>query len=82
MEEGTDTSILPDKTVQEQEKNLFTNYQPIMLRFLHESSSRQMIALYALQVFCYENQFPKGSKVILTSSCSSLVILFITKFIM
>merc|ERR1719233_725412 len=60
MKEGIDTSVLPDKSVQEQEKSLFSNYQQIMLRFLHESSSRQMIALYALQVFCYDNQFPKG----------------------
>lgn len=60
MKEGIDTSVLPDKAVQEQEKSLFSNYQQIMLRFLHESSRRQMIALYALQVFCYDNQFPKG----------------------
>jgi len=60
MKEGTDTSVLPDKSVQEQEKILFCNYQEIMLRFLHESNKRQMIALYALQVFSYNNQFPKG----------------------
>lgn len=55
-----DKTVLPDKAVQEQEKITFSAYQDIMLRFLHQSQHRQMIALYALQVFCYEHEFPKG----------------------
>ena len=60
MKDDTDVSTLPDKQVQEDEKNSFISYQEILLRFLHESSERQLLALYSLQVFCHENNFPKG----------------------
>lgn len=60
MKGSSDGSKLPDKAVQEQEKALFTKYQDIMLRFLHESHHQQTVALYALQLFCYEHNFPKG----------------------
>ncbi|KAF6029164.1 EIF4G2 [Bugula neritina] len=60
LKEGIDKTVLPGKSVQDDEKRIFTNYKDIMLRFLHASHSRQVSAIYALQVFCYENNFPKG----------------------
>ncbi|XP_067934245.1 eukaryotic translation initiation factor 4 gamma 2-like [Watersipora subatra] len=60
MKEEGDTTVLPSKQVQEEEKAKFLSYQEILLRFLHNSSERQAMALYALQVFCHENKFPKG----------------------
>lgn len=55
-----DTTVAPEKAVADSEKEMFGKYQDVMLRFLHDSSDRQMTALYALQSFCDEHNFPKG----------------------
>lgn len=57
---GADASKLPEKSVLDMEKSVFSKYQDIMLRYLHGSTRQQMVALYTLQTFCHEHNFPKG----------------------
>ncbi|XP_072034975.1 eukaryotic translation initiation factor 4 gamma 2-like [Amphiura filiformis] len=57
---GVDASLAPDKQVQEKEKNLLEKFKPVLQKFIHESSDLQLSALYALQVHCHLNNFPKG----------------------
>ena len=42
------------------EKELLTKYQSVLKAFLHEKPSLQLMALYALQSFCFTLNFPKG----------------------
>ena len=42
------------------EKELFTKYQSVLKAFLHEKPSLQLMALYALQSYCFTLNFPKG----------------------
>lgn len=55
-----DTSVLPEKTLQEKEKSLLDKFSPVLQKFLHEKPAVQLCALYALQTHCYNNSFPKG----------------------
>ncbi|CAB4009217.1 eukaryotic translation initiation factor 4 gamma 2-like [Paramuricea clavata] len=45
-----------DKEIQDQEKLMMKN----MKKFLNDNIQLQVSALYALQVFCHCNEFPKG----------------------
>lgn len=42
------------------EKELLTKYQSVLKAFLHEEPALQLIALYALQSYCFALNFPKG----------------------
>lgn len=60
MAPGTDTNTVPEKAVIEQEKELLDRYKTILQAFLQDHIKLQVIAIYALQVFTYTNNFPKG----------------------
>uniref|UniRef100_A0A8D0DRP9 Eukaryotic translation initiation factor 4 gamma 2 n=1 Tax=Salvator merianae TaxID=96440 RepID=A0A8D0DRP9_SALMN len=55
-----DSSSAPSKEQSEQEKQLLLSFKPVMQKFLHDHVDLQVSALYALQVHCYNNNFPKG----------------------
>ncbi|TFJ96118.1 uroporphyrinogen decarboxylase [Platysternon megacephalum] len=55
-----DSSSAPSKEQLEQEKQLLLSFKPVMQKFLHDHVNLQVSALYALQVHCYNNNFPKG----------------------
>ena len=42
------------------EKEQLTRHKLPLAAFIHESLSLQVQALYAVQVFCHTNSFPKG----------------------
>ena len=56
----SDSSSAPTKEQLEQEKQLLLSFKPVMQKFLHDHVDLQVSALYALQVHCYNNNFPKG----------------------
>ena len=44
----------------EKEEVLFQKYCTILENFLNGNTELQLVAIYALQVFCYNVGFPKG----------------------
>uniref|UniRef100_A0A4W3GQQ5 Eukaryotic translation initiation factor 4 gamma 2 n=1 Tax=Callorhinchus milii TaxID=7868 RepID=A0A4W3GQQ5_CALMI len=58
--EGGDPTGIPSKELLEQEKQLLLSFKPVMQKFLHDHTELQVSALYALQVHCYNHNFPKG----------------------
>uniref|UniRef100_A0A8C6Q740 Eukaryotic translation initiation factor 4 gamma 2 n=1 Tax=Nothobranchius furzeri TaxID=105023 RepID=A0A8C6Q740_NOTFU len=58
--EGDDQLAAPPKEHLEQEKQLLLAFKPVMQKFLHNHTELQVSALYALQVHCNANGFPKG----------------------
>ncbi|XP_071895511.1 eukaryotic translation initiation factor 4 gamma 2 isoform X2 [Anas platyrhynchos] len=56
----SDSSSAPSKEQLEQEKQLLLSFKPVMQKFLHDHVDLQVSALYALQVHCYNSNFPKG----------------------
>lgn len=58
--DGVDSSAAPDKQLQEKEKNLLEKFKPVLQKFIHESTALQLSSVYALQVHCHNNNFPKG----------------------
>ncbi|XP_067630919.1 eukaryotic translation initiation factor 4 gamma 2, partial [Eurosta solidaginis] len=60
LAEGTDTKKHPDRVTIEKEEQLLLKYCQILQTFLGGSNELQLIAIYALQVFCYNENFPKG----------------------
>ena len=55
-----DITQKPEKDLQEKEKELITNRSAILKDDIFNGSNEQLEAIYALQIFCYEKQFPKG----------------------
>ena len=53
--------MTPEKAITEQEKELLGKFKPVLQQFLHDHLSLQVTAVYALQVFTYTNNFPKGN---------------------
>jgi len=49
-----------DKLMMEQEKDMLSAYQTMLQTFLHERQPLQLVAIYALQVHCHSNKWPKG----------------------
>ncbi|KAL0167920.1 hypothetical protein M9458_036142, partial [Cirrhinus mrigala] len=49
----------PSKELLDQEKQLLLSFKPVMQKFLHDHTDLQVSALYALQVHCNANAFPK-----------------------
>ena len=60
--ENVDRSMAPDKGLLEKEKELLSKFKGMLTLFLHENTGLQMVALYSLQVFCYNMNFPKGEQ--------------------
>ena len=60
MTEGDEQLSSPSKELLDQEKQLLLSFKPVMQKFLHEHVELQVGALYALQVHCNANGFPKG----------------------
>ncbi|XP_037941767.1 eukaryotic translation initiation factor 4 gamma 2, partial [Teleopsis dalmanni] len=60
LAEDTDIKKLPDKSVIEKEENLLLKYCQVLCTFLNGNVDLQLVAVYALQVFCYNENFPKG----------------------
>lgn len=60
LTKDADRSVQPERTIVDKEKETLLKYKPIFQAFLHDHVSLQVIALYALQVFCHHNSFPKG----------------------
>ncbi|XP_066278711.1 eukaryotic translation initiation factor 4 gamma 2-like isoform X1 [Branchiostoma lanceolatum] len=58
--EDVDPAVTPGKELVEKEKELINRLKPVLQRFLHEHVDLQVSALYALQVHCFNNGFPKG----------------------
>lgn len=59
--EGTDVKNCPDKATIQKEESLFENYCQILKSFLGHSTELQLLAIYALQLFCVNENFPKGN---------------------
>lgn len=56
-----DNSGSNDAAVSEKkEKELILNLKPILQAFIRNSPVLQLTAVYAMQVFCFHKQFPKG----------------------
>ena len=55
-----DTTITPEKTCIEKEKQNLHKMKGVLQMFLHDHTDLQMVTLYATQVFCHSQQFPKG----------------------
>ena len=60
LAEGVDPGVLPDKPLQNKEKDLLSQYQPMLQKLLHEKANLQLTAIYAMQMHCHNNSFPKG----------------------
>ena len=61
LAKGTDPGVLPEKSLQNKEKDLLSQYQPMLQKLLHEKPNLQLVAIYAMQVHCHNNSFPKGT---------------------
>lgn len=60
LAEGVDTKKHPEKAIIEKEESMLHKYCPILQTFLESNVELQLIAVYAMQVFCYNENFPKG----------------------
>eukprot|EP00106_Octopus_bimaculoides_P016037 XP_014783479.1 PREDICTED: eukaryotic translation initiation factor 4 gamma 2-like [Octopus bimaculoides] len=60
LSENCDPSIPPEKHLVEKEKDMLDKLKVVLQQFLHDHIDLQVVALYASQVFCYINQFPKN----------------------
>lgn len=60
LPEGAEPGVVPDKALQEKEKALLEKFNPVLQAFLQNELNLQVVAVYALQVYCYSKQFPKG----------------------
>uniref|UniRef100_T1GDV4 Eukaryotic translation initiation factor 4 gamma 2 n=1 Tax=Megaselia scalaris TaxID=36166 RepID=T1GDV4_MEGSC len=60
LTEDTDIKKYPEKSVIEKEESIFHKYCQILVTFLNGNMDLQLVAIYALQVFCYQASFPKG----------------------
>ena len=61
LPEGADQTKNPDKALIEKEKQTLQKYSAVMHAFLN-NAKLQLIAIYALQVYCHSVDFPKGEK--------------------
>jgi len=60
LPEGGDPAKLPEKNQVEAEKKLLMSFSRILNAFLTGHLDLQLIAIYSLQVFCFQHDFPKG----------------------
>lgn len=59
LQEGTDQTKNPEKALIEKEKQALQKYSAVLNAFL-TNKQLQLIAIYALQVYCHSVDFPKG----------------------
>ncbi|XP_033156527.1 eukaryotic translation initiation factor 4 gamma 2, partial [Drosophila mauritiana] len=59
LADNLDPKEHPEKSVTQKEQQLLENYSQMLQTFLGQNEL-QLIALYALQTFCYNENFPKG----------------------
>lgn len=57
---GVDPTQIPDKALLDKEKALLERYCPVLQKFLNDKRDLQLVAIFALQVFCHSVHFPKG----------------------
>lgn len=55
--------------VADHEKDLMTKYRAIFHAFLNEKPDLQLVALYSLQSYCHDLDFPKGKRILNLSIC-------------
>jgi translation initiation factor 4G len=55
-----ETQDLNDKEAADKEKEMIEQYKPVLQQFLQNHHDLQLVAVYALQVFCFSRGFPKG----------------------
>lgn len=60
LKDDIDITLTPEKTLMDKEKELLDKLKGVLQLFLHDHTNLQMASLYAVQVFCYNNKFPKG----------------------
>lgn len=60
LTDDTDIKKYPERAVIEKEEAVFHKYCQVLVTFLNGNIQLQLIAIYALQVFCYQASFPKG----------------------
>ncbi len=58
--ENADPTVIPDKTLVEKEKQLLQKFSQLLQTFLNNQTDLQIVIVYAIQVFCYILNFPKG----------------------
>jgi len=55
----SDLSLKPEKEVQEVEKDFIAKFKTFLKEFIGSDVISQLEAIYVLQIYCHENQFPK-----------------------
>lgn len=74
--EGNDPSKMPEKAVVEAEKKLLVSFSRILIAFLNGHLDLQLIAIYALQVYCFQYKYPKGEWDLLPKSLFQLLMYY------
>ncbi|GIX77927.1 eukaryotic translation initiation factor 4 gamma 2 [Caerostris extrusa] len=60
LADGLDRTSIPEKNILDKEREMLEKFKPVFQAFLHEHPDLQLVALYSLQVHCYNSGFPKG----------------------
>ncbi|XP_050409520.2 eukaryotic translation initiation factor 4 gamma 2, partial [Patella vulgata] len=60
LSDTIDKTQVPDKMVIEKEKECLDKLKLVLQMFLRDHMDLNIVALYAVQVFCHQNGFPKG----------------------
>lgn len=60
LADGIDPTIIPEKSLIDKELTLLKKYCPVLNAFLNGNGDLQLVAIFAMQVFCYSYNFPKG----------------------
>jgi len=60
LKENADSTVTPEKAMMDKEKELLDKLKGVLQMFLHDHTDLQMSALYAVQVYCHNQGFPKG----------------------
>ena len=55
-----EVSLKPEKEYVEKERDEILKMKNILKGYLNTDTNSQLEALYAVQIFCYEKEFPKG----------------------
>ena len=58
--ENSDPASIPDKIMVEKEKQMLKRFSQLLQTFLHNQVYLQIVAVYAIQVYWYSLNFPKG----------------------
>lgn len=60
LAEGIDPTVVPEKSLIDKELTFLKKYCPVLNAFLNGNGDLQLVAIFAMQVFCYSYNFPKG----------------------